>query len=54
VLRDNPSRWFYQHLGGRPAALEAIRVGGAPTEQMALVWDPIDSLLAATAPAPER
>jgi GNAT superfamily N-acetyltransferase len=54
VLAENPSRWFYQHLGGRPAARETIRVAGRAVEQMAFLWDPIDSLLAATAPAPER
>jgi len=54
VLRDNPSRWFYQRLGGRPAAQETIRFAGQDTVQLAYVWDPIESLLAATAPAPER
>jgi ribosomal protein S18 acetylase RimI-like enzyme len=54
VLRENPSRWFYQRLGGRAAAQDVIRVAGRPVEQTALVWDPIDGLLAATAPARER
>ena len=54
VLSENPSRWFYRHLGGREAAREAIRVGGRVVEQAAFVWDPIESLLAATAPAGER
>lgn len=54
VLRDNPSRWFYSHLGGREAAREGIRVGGQAVEQSAFVWDPIEALLAATAPAGER
>lgn len=54
VLRDNPSRWFYSHLGGREAAREGIRVGGQAVEQSAYVWDPIEALLAATAPAQER
>ena len=54
VLRDNPSRWFYQHLGGRPAAREVIRFAGQEMEQLAFVWDPIDSLLAATAPAKDH
>ena len=54
VLRDNPTRWFYQHIGGREAAREIIRVGGQPVEQAAFVWDPIESLLSATAPAGER
>lgn len=53
VLRENPTRWFYQRLGGRPAAQEVIRFAGRRMEQMAYVWDPIDTLLAATAPAPE-
>ena len=54
VLRDNPTRWFYSHLGGREAAHEAIRVGGQMVEQSAFVWDPIEALLAATAPAQEQ
>jgi ribosomal protein S18 acetylase RimI-like enzyme len=53
VLSDNPTRWFYQRLGGRPAAREVIRFAGQGMEQMAFVWDPIETLLAATAPAPE-
>ena len=53
VLEDNPTRWFYQRLGGRPAARETIRFAGQKLQQLAYVWDPIDSLLAATAPAPE-
>jgi hypothetical protein len=54
VLKDNPTRWFYEHLGGRPAAQETTRVAGQTLEQMAYLWDPIEALLAATAPAPER
>jgi hypothetical protein len=53
VLQDNPSRFFYRHLGGRPAMHEAIRVAGRGVEQEALLWDPIDTLLAATAPVKE-
>jgi ribosomal protein S18 acetylase RimI-like enzyme len=45
VLRDNPSRWFYQHLGGRPAAEATIQFGGVPLVQTAFVWDPIERLL---------
>lgn len=54
VLRENPARWFYSRLGGREAAREVIRVGGEAVEQAAFTWDPIESLLAATAPAGER
>jgi len=53
VLKDNPSRFFYRHLGGRMAMHEAIRVADQGVEQIALVWDPIDTLLAATAPVKE-
>ncbi|MGX9964925.1 N-acetyltransferase family protein [Roseomonas sp. F4] len=53
VLEANPSRFFYRHLGGRTAMRETIRVGNQPVEQIAMVWDPIDTLLAATAPVPE-
>jgi len=53
VLRDNPARWFYQRLGGRPAAREVIRFAGQMMEQLAFVWDPIEVLLASTASVPE-
>jgi hypothetical protein len=48
VLRDNPSRWFYQRLGGKPAAEAEIRFAGRDVMQMAFVWEPIDRLLAAS------
>jgi hypothetical protein len=48
VLRDNPSRWFYQRLGGRPVAEAMIQVAGHPVIQTAFVWDPIERLLAAS------
>ncbi|MBV9735309.1 MAG: GNAT family N-acetyltransferase [Acidisphaera sp.] len=48
VLRDNPSRWFYQRLGGRPVAETTIRVGGVPVVQIAFAWDPIGRLLQAS------
>ena len=54
VLADNPTRWFYRHLGGREVAHDEIRVGGQTVQQSAFVWDPIEALLAATAPAQER
>ncbi len=46
VLRDNPSRFFYQHLGGHPAAHGETRVAGVYLPQTAYCWDPIDRLLA--------
>ncbi len=48
VLRDNPSRWFYERMGGRPAAEAVIRVAGRSVMQTAFVWDPIERLLAAS------
>jgi GNAT superfamily N-acetyltransferase len=48
VLRDNPSRWFYQRLGGKPVAEASIRIGGEKICQTAFVWDPIEQLLAAS------
>lgn len=46
VLRDNPSRWFYRHLGGQPAAEGQTRVAGVALPQVAYAWDPIERLLA--------
>ena len=54
VLRDNPSRWFYQHLGGRPVAEQTIRFAGEPVTQLGLLWEPITVLLAATAPTADQ
>jgi ribosomal protein S18 acetylase RimI-like enzyme len=46
VLRDNPSRWFYRHLGGKPAAEGQTRLAGVALNQVAYSWDPIGQLLA--------
>ena len=48
VLRDNPSRWFYARLGGKPAAEAVIQVGGQDIVQTAYVWTPITRLAEAT------
>jgi GNAT superfamily N-acetyltransferase len=48
VLRDNPSRWFYQRLGGRPVAEQTIRIAGQSVAQVAFAWDPIELLLTAS------
>jgi ribosomal protein S18 acetylase RimI-like enzyme len=48
VLRDNPSRWFYQRLGGRTVAEQTIQIAGQDVAQTALIWDPIELLLAAS------
>ncbi len=49
VLRDNPSRWFYQRLGGRKAAESTVPVAGKTFAQTAYVWNPIELLLPAPA-----
>jgi hypothetical protein len=45
VLRDNPSRFFYQHLGGRAVAESHTRVAGQTLAQIAFAWDPIERLV---------
>lgn len=50
VLSDNPSRWFYQRLGGRRAAEGQTRVAGKSIPKTAFVWDPIELLLPSNAP----
>ena len=44
VLADNPSRWFYERLGGRPSLRATTLVGGRELPQIAMVWNRIDSL----------
>lgn len=51
VLRDNPSRFFYQHLGGRAVAESHTRVAGQKLAQIAFAWDPIERLVASTSRA---
>jgi ribosomal protein S18 acetylase RimI-like enzyme len=38
VVRANPSRFFYERLGGRLASHRAIPVGGQPVEALAYGW----------------
>jgi hypothetical protein len=44
VLRDNPARWFYERMGARIVAEEAIRVAGAELVQTAYRWDDVPAL----------
>ena len=41
VLQDNPSRWFYERLGGRPVMRSVTGVAGRRLVQQAYRWDPI-------------
>lgn len=49
VLQENPSRWFYERLGGKPVSRSVTQVAGQPFQQLAYVWDPIARLLATPA-----
>jgi len=44
VLSENPTRWFYERLGGRAVAVGSTWVGGKPVAQTAYLWDPIETL----------
>lgn len=45
VLSQNPSRWFYERMGGVRSVQGHVRVGGEMQPQTAFVWDPIEHLL---------
>ncbi len=49
VLQENPSRWFYERLGGRSVARSVTHVAGRAFDQVAYQWEPIGKLLRATA-----
>ena len=51
VLSGNPSRWFYERLGGKAVAESITAVAGIDVPQIAFAWDPIERLIA-TSPAP--
>lgn len=38
VLKDNPSRQFYEALGGVPVKQEMVEIGGAKLEEIAYGW----------------
>ena len=47
VLRDNPSRFFYERLGAQQASHKALPVGGAAVEAIAYGWRELPDYLAA-------
>jgi GNAT superfamily N-acetyltransferase len=49
VLEHNPSRWFYERLGAKLVAREDMLFAREKTTQLAYAWDPIHTLLTATA-----
>jgi ribosomal protein S18 acetylase RimI-like enzyme len=46
VIRSNPSRFFYEHLGGKFVLTRRIRVGGEPVEAIAYGWPDLSAYLA--------
>jgi ribosomal protein S18 acetylase RimI-like enzyme len=54
VLRDNPSRYFYERLGGRLTSQRPIKIGGASVEAVAYGWNDIAAVVRAQARASGR
>jgi hypothetical protein len=46
VLADNPSRRFYEELGGEHVQTRDIIVGGQPFKEFGYGWKNLDSILA--------
>ena len=51
VLRDNPTRWFYQHLAGRLVSEETTRFAGARVPLLTFAWPDLKSLERLARPA---
>jgi ribosomal protein S18 acetylase RimI-like enzyme len=47
VLRDNPSRFFYERLGAQQVSHKALPFGGAAVEAVAYGWRDLPAFLAA-------
>jgi ribosomal protein S18 acetylase RimI-like enzyme len=47
VLRDNPSRFFYERLGGKLVATKPIMVGGIDVDACAYGWHDLAAVLEA-------
>jgi ribosomal protein S18 acetylase RimI-like enzyme len=45
VLRDNPSRFFYERLGGKAVATRPIGVGGIDVDAVAYGWRDLAAIL---------
>jgi ribosomal protein S18 acetylase RimI-like enzyme len=45
VLSENPSRWFYAHMGGRHAVDGTVMVGGEIMARTGYIWDRLDALV---------
>ncbi len=45
VLADNPSRLFYESLGGKPIRTQLIKIGGADLKEVAYGWQRVSAIL---------
>jgi GNAT superfamily N-acetyltransferase len=45
VLAANPSRRFYEAMGGRPVKMQLIEIGGVMLDEIAYGWSDIRTLL---------
>ena len=45
VLDTNPTRGFYEHMGGKLAGEQPIEIGGATYREVAYGWDDLAALL---------
>lgn len=48
VLANNPSRFFYEAIGGKRIALRTEVLGDADVQEIAYGWDDIDTLVASS------
>ena len=46
VLADNPSRFFYEAMGGARAGERSAKFAGAPLQELAYAWPDLDTWLA--------
>jgi ribosomal protein S18 acetylase RimI-like enzyme len=54
MLANNPSRFFYEGLGGAPVGRRADRMAGTPVEEVAYAWRDLDAPLIRRKLAPEE
>jgi len=51
VLAENPSRFFYEAIGGKRVALRTEAMADAEIQEIAYGWDDIDALVASSRPS---
>lgn len=47
VLADNPSRAFYERLGGKRLGAQTVTIGGRELDEVAYGWDDVATLIGA-------